>query len=656
MNLRGLNFIHLVFLPGALALALFFDGRNMETLISVVTLLLISILGGLLQGDRTGISIPRHVLPVLLGFYLGWLALTLLWSPVLHVSLEMFWWMSVLPLAYWAVLLQPAPEQRWGYSLTAIGAIGVILVGTGLYELLWREQSPQSTFFDMNLHAPLLALMAVPLAGYYLALQVQPTVRRFMVILSGAALFVLVYGVLLAKGRDAIPPFLAGMALVAVVAFRHIPQHALHGLIGILFGAYVLADLTWHSLASESVHRLAELYTVVPDRWPVWEGAVRLLGQAPWFGIGLGLFAFRYAPERDPADASAGLFAHNDYLQIWIESGLPGAVLFAGAMLVAAALAVRLLRRAEIPVAVRLEAVGLIGGLATTMVHGFIEYDFYVLPVALLFGLLLARLQVLAVGAGLHGSWQWSPAPRLRAETYRAGVITLFLIPITPLVVTSVALSLNEYGIAQARRDAWNQAETLMRWARHLSLGSDELILKQASLYYGLASQSALAERAAFFEQARIRLDEAEHLNPWRVEIPLMRARLYQEHRERIGPAGDDAIDAAYRQALTRNPRHYVARFLYARFAMARGDLDRTQEILEEGARYLYSDDDQIVPYLAFTAALREMTGDYGGALALYRRIGNYAVLRRGEYSFDAEWKENMQLRESIHELLRRRR
>lgn len=656
MNLRGLNFIQLVFLPGALALALFFDGRNLETLISVVTLLLIAMLGGLLQGDRAGISVPRHALPVLLALYVGWLALTLLWSPVLHISLEMFWWMSVLPLAYWAMLLQPVPEQRWSYILTAVGVIGVILVGTGLYELLWREQSPQSTFFDINLHAPLLALMAVPLAGCYLALQTQPATRRFVVVLSGAALFVLVYGVLLAKGRDAIPPFLAGMAFVAVVAFRHVPQHALHGLIGILFGAYILADLTWHSLASESVSRLAELYTAVPDRWPVWEGAVRLLGQAPWFGIGLGLFAFRYAPERDPADVSAGLFAHNDYLQIWIESGLPGVALFAGAMLVAAVLAVRLLRRAEIPVAVRLEAAGLIGGLATTAVHGFIEYDFYILPIGLLFGLLLARLQILAAGAGLHGSWRWFPGPRLRAETYRAGVITLFLIPITPLVVTSVALSLNEYGIAQARRNDWNQAETLMRWARRLSLDSDELILKQANLYYGLASQTALAERTAFFEQARTRLDEVERINPWRVETFLMRAQLYQEHRERIGPAGDDAIDAAYRQALTLNPRHYVARFLYARFVMARGDLGRTQEILEEGTRYLYPDDDRIVPYLAFTAALRELTGDYGGALALYRRVGNYAVLRRGERSFDAEWKENRQLRESIQELLRRQR
>lgn len=654
MNLRDLNSAQLVFLPGALALALFFDGRNVEMLVLTVATLLFAMLGALLSGDRAGISVPRHALPVLLALYGIWLALTLLWSPVFHVSYTTFWWMSVLPLAYWAALLQPAPERRWGYVMTAIAVIGVILVFTGLYELLWREQAPQSAFFDINLHAALLALIAVPVAGYHLALQVQPTVRRFVVILSGVTLFVLVYGVLLAKGRGVILPLMVGIAFVTVVAFRQALRRASQTLIGIMLAAYLSADLTWYSLASEPLTRMAELYSAAPDRWLVWEGAVRLLSQTPWFGIGLGMFAFRYAVERDPMDTSAGLFAHNDYLQIWIESGLPGAMLFTGALVAAALLVARLLRRREMPPAVRLEAAGLVGGLATTVARGLIEYDFYVLPVALLFGLFLARLQILAVGAGLHGSWRWLPVPRLSDEAYRAGVIVVFLVPLMLLIAMSGALLLNEFGIAQARRGEWNQAETLMAWARRLSPGSDELILGQAGLYYGLASQPAASPDArAAFERARARLDAAARINPWRAETFLMQAELY---REQSGPAWTEATEAAYREALARNPRHYLARYHYARFVMSRGDIERTRAILEEGMRYPYTDSDTIIPYLALTAEFRELAGDHGGALALRRHISDYIALRRDQYSFDPEWKEYLQLRESIHDLMRSQR
>ena len=82
MNLRDSNSAQLVFLPGALALALFFDGRNVEMLVLTVATLLFAMLGALLSGDRADISVPRHALPILLALYGTWLALTLLWSPV----------------------------------------------------------------------------------------------------------------------------------------------------------------------------------------------------------------------------------------------------------------------------------------------------------------------------------------------------------------------------------------------------------------------------------------------------------------------------------------------------------------------------------------------------------------------------------------------
>ncbi len=48
-----------------------------------------------------------------------------------------------------------------------------------------------------------------------------------------------------------------------------------------------------------------------------------MLQDAPWHGIGPGLFWLAYPPYRAAADNSGGFYVHNDYLQLWLEGGWP---------------------------------------------------------------------------------------------------------------------------------------------------------------------------------------------------------------------------------------------------------------------------------------------------------------------------------------------
>jgi O-antigen ligase len=61
-------------------------------------------------------------------------------------------------------------------------------------------------------------------------------------------------------------------------------------------------------------------------RFEMWSGAWELVKQQPVFGHGLGLFRYLYPSVRIET-LNAGFFVHNDFLEQWLASGLPGLAL-----------------------------------------------------------------------------------------------------------------------------------------------------------------------------------------------------------------------------------------------------------------------------------------------------------------------------------------
>lgn len=134
-------------------------------------LLIVALIGVLWRGYRDGISIPRSTLVISLLLFWGWLAVTLLWTPVSFVSTTMFWWLSSLPLAFWLYMLLPARERVWRRF-----ALFLLLVGLGggfygVYQHFVLGTPPRSLFLDINIHAALLNLIALSTCGYFLLFQ-----------------------------------------------------------------------------------------------------------------------------------------------------------------------------------------------------------------------------------------------------------------------------------------------------------------------------------------------------------------------------------------------------------------------------------------------------------------------------------------------------
>lgn len=134
-------------------------------------------------------------------------------------------------------------------------------------------------------------------------------------------------------------PFCQGWPLLPVGLALVLTQSraALAGF-GLAFGALLAAEKRWRHLAALCAAALLALWLNrqrPTTHWLIWNDALKLWLENPWFGCGLGRFHIEF-----PAHASEALkalwpqqkvivnFAHNEYLQVLVETGVLGLASF----------------------------------------------------------------------------------------------------------------------------------------------------------------------------------------------------------------------------------------------------------------------------------------------------------------------------------------
>jgi O-antigen ligase len=133
------------------------------------------------------------------------------------------------------------------------------------------------------------------------------------------------------------------------------------------------------------------------DRMGMWKDTLRFISAYKWTGSGLGAYEHGFYRYQTTAPVNTVDFAHNDYLQILAELGIPGAVIagiLAGCV-VARILGVVLWRRDARNWEL---AVGLFASLVTIGAHSLADFNLYIPANALAF----AWLSGVAVSPGLR--------------------------------------------------------------------------------------------------------------------------------------------------------------------------------------------------------------------------------------------------------------
>lgn len=609
----------------ALALAVFYQGPQIPLLAAAQFLLVAWVALSLTRCYARGVRLPLTPLTASVTLFWMWLAVSLTWSTVPVTSIVNFWWVGSVVLAFWAYTAAPERDRVWFYASRLALAGALALCAYALWQLFVLHQPPRSTFVNIHSFAALMMLVALPLGGYFLIAWHRRAHRRTLYAL-GACLFVLYFTIATTEGRGTSLSILLSLTVFSTVAARTLGRRPVLVLVGVVLGAYAVANAVLHGGLGDRFATLTDPASAALPRLLIWRGSWAMLMQRPLWGIGLGTYYLAWPPFRDAADTSLGFFAHNDYLQIWIEAGLPALLLLLSVFVSVLVMLVRLLRNARAEAALRIEALGLFAGLFAVAAHSFLDFNLYILSISITAGLVLGRFHE-RVGAALPPRvYTLQPRRVLQAPAYRISVVLIALFPLLYFVALGVSDHLYKRGFAFAAAGKLLEADKAFSWSERLLPGDDKVLTMHADLYRHVVKRlppSAATERRSLYAAALAMLDEAQSANPYRSLVHVVRGRLWQDNPGFAGPHWREKTEAEYAKAIALNPRFFATRMDYAKLLLDAGRRDDAYRILNAGMGYWYYPVEPVLAYYGFTASVA-------------RALGNGARVREIDRKMDA--------------------
>ena len=565
-----------------------------------------------------GVNLPsRGMGALLLTLMLSLIAAAWL-SPARGVSFVYTWWVGSLAAVFFLCTLGAADRGRtWARLFGLLLGVAGLLAAYALVQQIVLNEAPRATFLNRNNLAAFLNLALLPLLALLLGRAARegwsaPRLRR------GTALALLIgLAVMLVGSRGALLGLALGSALLVAVFWRELGVRGAVYLAALLLAAFLGAELLGSSLGGKSV-AMADPQTAGHSRWVIWQATWAMLQDAPWHGIGPGLFWLAYPPYRLPGDNSGGFYVHNDYLQLWLEGGWPTFVVLALLLATVAWRHARFLRAAP-AAGDRHEASGLFAGLLAVAFHSLLTFNFYQLPILIVTGAALARWDRLTAGR-LRGV---QPAGRFTATGYRLIVLAMLLLPGIyfggQLAGDALRMRAERVGLEgnflRVHRD--------LELAERMAPGIDTLWFLHADFLRraiaGLPTD-AREQRASLYDVAMDKLATAERKNPLRAQVPFVRGMLLLENPELSGAAGREQAHAAFAAALALDPRFLAARLADVDALHQEGRERKARDRLLAGADEAYPHNPLLLNYLQEVAPVLEVTGQHTRLDALRAR------------------------------------
>ncbi|WP_348550395.1 O-antigen ligase family protein [Acidithiobacillus sp.] len=620
-----------------------------------------------------GLPWPKGFLPVFMLVWFVWFWLTLFWSTEPYSSWFYFWTLGSLPLIFLVFIALPRDEREWllPWLWWGVLALAWVLIAIALWEYFHAiaihasvegSMRVQGPLMDTNSFAAWINLIYFPVLFRYFHWDGQRRSRE----LNAHALFLLITLLFLTfafwatYSRGGALAWVCTMA-VAMIALWRTPRYgARMALIwGMVLASYAIFgylhqyDMFGHLAPGFVTHNIATV-----SRSLMWIATWHIFLAHPYLGTGLGSYFLYYPAYRLPGElASAGTYAHNDYIEYLAEGGvinLGFLLAFAGALMYALyKLIFRAGRSLGITEERRYWAIGLVLGVFAITGHALGNFIFYNLPLSILGGIFLA------MAWHLYSSGE-ETAPLLpRMGIIHASIPRLALVLVVAAAIWFLAMDAAVYGLFSANGwlntllpNANTRAVFLMRAARFL-----EVVRPQATqpwVYMGNAYQNlAVTDRAMPEAQKRVLLEAA--LQQYRQSLVGITRQagvynaignVYSQNAAILGLSPTQARDRAllaWRKGLAIEPESINLRSEIASNAFfARGDVQGGIAFLQAGlARPLFPEPRAVLEWVIARdqwqlahdapAAIRSLQAslkdqpDFAPALDLLRQIGHKA-------------------------------
>ena len=334
------------------------------------------------------------------------------------------WITAALGLACAAVLARrPVDLYTLLWALAGwsgvLGAIAIVARVSGTTSLLGLRKAPAGAtvlgpFVNPNHFAAFVEVGVLVAFGLLFAILspsdgrvTRVSIRRALVdrewalprlVLLGGCVVLGLVGLVLSRSR-------AGSAAFAIGFLSLLAVRRLKGRFAVVVVAAVCVGLavglvSWAGARDEGSSATPFVATSIDpslaQRWDIWGRTLRIVRDFPIVGAGLGTFSYAYAGYDRPGEWLDTAQAHNDYLQFVAETGLLGAIVLAGAVIV-------FLRRVLLPITrattpFRWTTAGCLGAVLAILVHTVFDFSLQIPAVALEFAVTLGLLTAIATG------------------------------------------------------------------------------------------------------------------------------------------------------------------------------------------------------------------------------------------------------------------
>lgn len=282
---------------------------------------------------KGGISFPRTVMDIPILLFVGLSIFSLIWSPYKGMSLQ--WVMSITSYAlffYLLIFYIRSPREIKLLAMVMI-AMGLFETGVAIFQAISAETPRQhGTFFNANFLAGYLSAIAGIVMGLFLWGEKLEGERSHL--LKGRVFYkvgmlgilgILCIGILLTASRGGVLSFLVMMSFMLLYRLRY---RAL-----IVTGILALLMLTTPNPLKERIKILSATDPYAYSRVQIWENSLERISAYP-YGAGLGIYKYTSQQNNFPIEGTISRYgkraetAHNEYLQILVELGIAGLLIF----------------------------------------------------------------------------------------------------------------------------------------------------------------------------------------------------------------------------------------------------------------------------------------------------------------------------------------
>jgi O-antigen ligase len=382
MNLTRTTYLLLLFT--VVLSGFWYIGNALTAILLILTVIISSNFSDTKNGTWHG-----YLLSKLMLIYLAWLYIVTFNSAIPNPSMLTLAILAGLPVIYITASNSPYLSTIWAplRIMFFLGAVGLAV--WGLWQVIAKVGYgfPVGPLVDRNAFAALMNLLWFPTAYLFLI----NTPSRSKAILFGAGLFLINVALFATASRGGIATWSLLLPILLWAGWRY--THARWWVAAIpliAIAAYIVsmnlgADT---NIANRSFALGQDASTGA--RLLLWQSAIQMTWAHPFTGTGWGTFAGIYPAFRSPLEnTTAGVFAHNDYLQLAAEGGVIAPILL---LFILFGILWQLRRSVKLShTAAGLESTALLLGVLAIFIHAGVNFIFYFAFMNIIAGLYLAR-------------------------------------------------------------------------------------------------------------------------------------------------------------------------------------------------------------------------------------------------------------------------